>query len=170
MSNNERALSLLKELEAECGATRKCLQRMRMELADFQPDPTSMKMGYMAILIAAMPLWIHAMVVKGEIDLATFPQPKLKTTDDLVQYFDTNMDAARKALSEADDNHLRQPFSLKRSGEELYTTLRILDIPVTINHLVHHRGQFTVYMRMNGIPVPALYGPSADDRRFAVPK
>ncbi|RYD53106.1 MAG: damage-inducible protein DinB [Sphingobacteriales bacterium] len=170
MPNNERALALLKELESECGATRKCLQRMRMERVDFQPDPTSMKMGYMAILIASMPLWIHTMVVKSELDLATFPHPKLKTTDDLVEYFDANMDAARNALAETDDDHLRQPFSLKRNGEELYTTLKILDIPVTINHLVHHRGQFTVYMRMNGLSVPALYGPSADDRRFVAPK
>lgn len=169
MANNKRAQAFLKELEAECPATRKCLQGMRMNLADFQPHETSMKMGELATLIAAMPLWIKYMVVEGNIDFATFPKAEPKTTQELLRYFDENMEAARKALSEVDDEGLRQPFTLSRNGEELYTTLRILDIPTTINHWVHHRGQFTVYMRMNGISVPALYGPSADDQQFRVP-
>lgn len=170
MPINQQAQAFLKTLEAECGPTRQCLQGMKMERVDFQPHETSMKMGYLATLIASMPLWIQYMITEGEIDFATFPQTDPKTTGELVQYFDTNMEAARKALTEADDEFLRRPFSLKRNGEVLYTTLKILDIPVTINHMVHHRGQFTVYMRMNGIPVPALYGPSADDRHFQAPK
>jgi uncharacterized damage-inducible protein DinB len=80
------------------------------------------------------------------------------------------MTAARSALENATDDALQGDFTLKANGQVLYTSKKIIDIGVSINHLVHHRGQLTVYMRMNDIPVPSIYGPSADEKNFTVPK
>ena len=80
------------------------------------------------------------------------------------------MEGARKALQETDDEKLQAHFSLKSNGQLLYTSAKIVDIGTTLNHWVHHRGQLTVYMRLNDIAVPSIYGPSADDKSFSVPK
>jgi uncharacterized damage-inducible protein DinB len=109
------------------------------------------------------------MITDGEIDFATYAHFTLSTTDALTAHFEENMEAARKALQSTDDKALEKPFSLKREGQILYTTPKIKDIPTTLNHWVHHRGQLTVYMRMNDIPVPSIYGPSADDNTFKAP-
>jgi len=80
------------------------------------------------------------------------------------------MEAARNALKTATDEELESPFTLKANGQVLYTSPKMVDIGVTLNHWVHHRGQLTVYMRLNDIPVPSIYGPSADDKSFNPPK
>jgi len=108
------------------------------------------------------------MVVDGEIDFVTFKHFTPKTTAELLNHFEENMEAAKKALDETDDEKLQDPFSLKANGKLLYTSAKIVDIGTTLNHWVHHRGQLTVYMRLNDIPVPSIYGPSADDNKFAV--
>jgi uncharacterized damage-inducible protein DinB len=110
------------------------------------------------------------MVTGGEIDFATFKHAAPKTTKELLDHFEENMAAARKALESTNDEALQEDFKLKANGQLLYTSKKITDIGVTINHWVHHRGQLTVYMRLNDIPVPSIYGPSADDKNFTVPK
>ena len=80
------------------------------------------------------------------------------------------MEAARQALQNVTDEDLQSSFSLKANGQLLYTSAKIVDVGTTLNHWVHHRGQLTVYMRMNDIAVPSIYGPSADDKNFTVPK
>jgi uncharacterized damage-inducible protein DinB len=129
-----------------------------------------MNMGYLVLLVAEIPLWINHMIVEGEIDLATFKHFALSTTAALVDHFEENMEAARKALQETNDEQLNAPFSLKTNGQVLYSSPKIVDIGVTLNHWVHHRGQLTVYMRLNDIAVPSIYGPSADDKNFTAPK
>jgi uncharacterized damage-inducible protein DinB len=153
----------LEELEAEVTATRKCLERIPMELFHYKPHEKSMELGYLAILVAEMPNWITTMIEQPEIDLATGQFFKPATTADLVKRFDENIQGAKKALANVSDEALQQPFSLKRNGQVLYTAPKLGQIISTINHLVHHRGQLTVYMRLNDIPVPSIYGPSADE-------
>jgi uncharacterized damage-inducible protein DinB len=129
-----------------------------------------MNLGYLVLLIAEIPLWIKHMIIDGEIDFVTFKHKSPKTTSELVEHFEENMAGARKALQETNDEDLQQPFSLKSNGQLLYTAPKLADIGTTLNHWVHHRGQLTVYMRLNDIPVPSIYGPSADDKNFAAPK
>lgn len=165
-----KAQSYLHELNSEYKSTRACLEEIPESLFEYKPHPKSMNMGYLALLVAEIPLWIHHMVVDGEIDFATFRHANPTTNAALLKHFEENMEAARTALQGTTDEKLEEPFSLKANGQLLYTTPKIVDISVTLNHWVHHRGQLTVYMRLNDIAVPSIYGPSADDKTFAAPK
>jgi len=127
-------------------------------------------MGYLALLVAEIPLWMAHMIETGEIDLVTFEHPKTQSTAELVKYFDDNVRKAEAALGKLADEDLEKEFSLKSNGQVYYSSPLRIDLRTTLNHWVHHRGQLTVYMRMSGIEVPALYGPSADDKHFSVPK
>lgn len=169
--SNSKAQFFLKELNAEYTATRKCLESISEQTFDYKPHPKSMTMGYLALLVAEIPLWIKHMVIDGEIDFVTFKHFQPKNTEELVKHFEENMEAARKALENSTDEELESTtFSLKANGQVLYTATKVSDIATTLNHWVHHRGQLTVYMRLNEIPVPSIYGPSADDKNFAAPK
>lgn len=166
---NAKAQSFLQELNAEYKATRICLERIPETLFSYKPHEKSMNLGYLALLVAEIPLWIKHMIVDSEIDFVTFKHASPKTTAELVAHFEENMEAARKALQETNDEALQDNFSLKANGQLLYTSPKATDIGVTLNHWVHHRGQLTVYMRLNDIAVPSIYGPSADDRSFTAP-
>lgn len=158
------------ELNSEYRATLACLKEIPEKLFDYKPHPKSMNMGYLALLVAEIPLWIKYMVTDGEIDFVTFKHFTPKTNDELISHFEENMKAARNALQNVTDEALQEPFSLQANGHLLYSAPKVVDIGVTLNHWVHHRGQLTVYMRLNDIPVPSIYGPSADDKSFAAPK
>ena len=158
--------ALLEELKMETASTRKCLERIPESTFSFKPHPKSMEMGYLVQLVAAIPSWITHMIKDSEIDLATFPQPKIESTADVMAYFEANIKEAEAALKNASDEDLESDFSLKQNGQVLYTSTKKVDIPTTLNHWVHHRGQLTVYMRLNDILVPSIYGPSADDKGF----
>lgn len=168
--SNVKAQSYLKELNAEYKATRKCLEAISETLFEYKPHPKSMAMGYLALLVAEIPLWIKHMIVDSEIDFVTFKHFTPKTTAELVNHFEENMEAARQALTNVADEDLQAPFSLKSNGQVLYTAPKMSDIGTSLNHWVHHRGQLTVYMRLNDIPVPSIYGPSADDKTFTGPQ
>jgi uncharacterized damage-inducible protein DinB len=163
--------SFLQELTNEYKATRACLERIPETLFEFKPHPKSMNMGYLALLVAEIPLWIKHMVTDGEIDFVTFKHFAPKTTAELVSHFEENMQAAKTALEATNDDELQSTtFSLKSNGQLLYTAPKLADIGTTLNHWVHHRGQLTVYMRLCDIAVPSIYGPSADEKNFTPPK
>lgn len=161
-----RSDAYLKELNAEYRASRRCLENIPERLFEYKPHVRSMNMGYLALLVAEIPLWIRHMIVEGEIDFATFKHLTPKSTAEMVQHIDDNMEAARKALQNVTDEELQVPFMLKANGQVLYQSPKIDDVGLTLNHWVHHRGQLTVYMRLNDISVPSIYGPSADERTF----
>ena len=156
----------LKELEAEATATRKCLENIPESLFGWKPHEKSMTMGYLSLLVAEIPKWITHMVERSEIDFATFEHFQPKSTSELVRHFEENLEGARKALQNVSDEALDEPFYLKSQGQVLFTSSKKENIAPSINHMVHHRGQLTVYMRLNDIPVPSIYGPSADDKGF----
>jgi uncharacterized damage-inducible protein DinB len=156
----------LEELEAEASASRKCLERIPDKLFDWKPHERSMPMHSLTYVVADIPQWIKQIVETPEIDFATYKHVQLKTTDDLVKLFDKNLKEAKTALQHCTDEELFDTFSLKNSGKVLMSSTKKESISSAINHLVHHRGQLTVYMRLNNIPVPSIYGPSADEGTF----
>ena len=156
----------LKELKAEITATRKCLERIPGELFSWKPHEKSMELGYLALLVAEIPRWIATMINDDAIDFATFKHIPAKTTDDLLAQFDGNIKSAEEALQNVTNEQLDESFSLNANGQVLFSSPKNENVSSTINHWVHHRGQLTVYMRLNDIPVPSIYGPSADDKSF----
>lgn len=166
MKNTLSAAAYAEELKAEAEASKNCLKRIPETLFDFKPHPKSMAMGYLAMLVAEIPLWITMMIEKKEIDYGTFKHFQPKNTDELVNHFEENLKGAENALLNASEDGLKELFYLKANGQVLFSAPIIENISSTINHWVHHRGQLTVYMRLNDIPVPSIYGPSADDKKF----
>lgn len=160
---NTIAAGFLKELEAEAAASRKCLERIPEKLFGWKPHEKSMPLGYLSLLVAEIPKWIAVTVENGTIDFATWKHFEPKTTADLVNHFDENLEGARNALRNTTDDGLQEMFHLKNNGHVLMSTLKGDNVGSSINHLVHHRGQLTVYMRLNNIAVPQIYGPSADE-------
>jgi uncharacterized damage-inducible protein DinB len=166
MENPTIGKMFLAELLMEASASRKCVERVTPELYMWKPHEKSMEMGYLTLLLADIPRWITYSIEKGEIDFVTWEKYKLSTTEDLLKYFDKNIEDAKSALSKVSDKELEEVFYLKAGGKELMKDSKKNTIGSTINHWVHHRGQLTVYMRLNNIPVPAIYGPSADDKSW----
>jgi uncharacterized damage-inducible protein DinB len=156
----------LKELESEVRATRRCLEAIPEKTYDWKPHEKSMIMGNLVLLVADMPKWITDAIERGEIDLATYERFNLSTTQALLKHFDKNIEGAKRTLGNVSNEQLQKTFSLKNGGNMLYSSTIQETIQSTINHWVHHRGQLTVYMRLNDIPVPSIYGPSADERTF----
>jgi len=156
--------AFLEELRMESQATRKCLERIPTSSFKFKPHETSMEMGYLAQLVADIPLWIYYMLTSSEIDFATYPHAEMNTNSALVSHFDDSVRKAEIAFSHTDDEKLKEDFSLKKDGKILYTKPKNIDIGTTLNHWIHHRGQLTVYMRMNNIKIPSIYGPSGDEK------
>jgi uncharacterized damage-inducible protein DinB len=166
MSQTTVGKTYLKELEAEVTATRKCLERIPMEVYKFKPHETSMEMGYLTLLVADIPRWMAVIIEQPDLDFATDERFTPSSAEDVVKRFDENVQRAKKALTTVSDKDLQETFSLKNSGQVLYSSPKLSQLEQTVNHMVHHRGQLTVYMRMNGISIPSIYGPSADERAF----
>lgn len=156
----------LSELESEVRATRRCLESIAETTYGWKPHEKSMNMGYLTLLVADIPRWITYTIERGEIDFATFEQFQMSTQAALLKHFDKNIEGAKTALKNVSNETLGEPFYLKNSGKLLYSTSKKETVQSSINHWVHHRGQLTVYMRLNNIAVPSIYGPSADERGF----
>ena len=150
----------------ESAATRKCLESFSMDLFKWKPHEKSMEMGYLAVLVAEIPKWISTMINESELDFATFEHLQPETTEDIVKHFDENLEAAKTDLQNLSDEELGKTFHLKSNGQTVFEGTKLSMLEPVINHLVHHRGQLSVYMRLNDIAVPSIYGPSADDRSF----
>jgi uncharacterized damage-inducible protein DinB len=156
----------LKELKTEAISSRKCLERIPEKLFSWKPHERSMSMGSLTQIIAELPRWISKTVETSEIDFVKFGFIQPKTTFDLMKLFDDNLKGAVTALQHTSDESLTEIFSVKNNGKVLLSSKKNESIVSSINHLVHHRGQLTVYMRLNNIPVPSIYGPSADEGIF----
>ncbi len=154
---------VLKELEAEATATRKCLELIPENLFDWKPHERSMKLGELSLLVAEMPKWIQVMIEESEVDFATVEHFQAKNTAELVKHFDENLAGAKNALQNVSDETFDEPFNLKNNGQIVLSAPKKDQISSMVNHLVHHRGQLTVFMRLKDILVPSIYGPSADD-------
>lgn len=160
------AAEYIRELEAEARATRECLENVPTDKPDWKPHEKSMQLGYLAQLVADIPRWIQFMIEESVIDFETYPQFKGTTNADYVAHFDKSVTAAKNALAAATDEVFNGTFQLKHGEKLLYSQPVGEGVSEAINHLVHHRGQLTVYMRLNDAAVPSIYGPSADSGGF----
>lgn len=163
---------LLEQLEREAAHTRQALERVPEGHNDWKPHPKSMPLGYLASLVATMPGWIISMVKADAFDLQSPEAAKFKPLDwksrsELVAALDAAVADARSALQSTTDEHLKSTWKFSAGGHAISENPRLEMITDAVfSHLAHHRGQLTVYLRLNAAPVPAIYGPSADEGRF----
>jgi uncharacterized damage-inducible protein DinB len=160
--------NILAELDHELAVTRKVLERVPEDKFDYQPHPKSMKLGQLASHIVNLLMFKQLFVQASERDFldqnAPKPGPTPTTTAELLARFDQYSTSLRQALTESSDDKLTENFQLRRGEQVLMerpkgAALRIMGL----NHSIHHRGQLTVYLRLLDIPVPGVYGPSADE-------
>lgn len=157
------AETLLPEFDLEMATTRRVLERVPTDKGKWKPHPKSFSLGHLAQLVAGMPGWITNTVEETQLDLANYPGYSYEKTEDLVKSFDRNVAEARKAIAAAKDSDFTIAWSLKHGERVIFTQPRGPVVRQTINHLVHHRGQLTVYLRLVDVPVPSIYGPTADE-------
>ena len=158
--------AFISELELEMPPTRRLLERVPSEKGAWKPHPRSFSLGHLAQLVARMPGWTAMTLRHTALDLGSAPPYSQERTETLLAEFDRCVKDAREALQQAKDEDFAVPWSLKMGERVLMTMPRMAVMRQNINHLSHHRGQLTVYLRLNNVPVPAIYGPSADDQRF----
>lgn len=156
--------ALLPEFEQEMTTTRRLLERVPGDKGSWKPHPKSFALGHLAQLVAWMPGWVTNTLRETNLDLAGAPGYSFETTETLLGVFDRNVQEARAALSSAKDSDLSVPWSLKRGDRVLFTAPRGTVVRTHLNHLIHHRGQLSVYLRLNDVPLPSIYGPTADER------
>ena len=163
------AEALLPEFDQEAAGVRRTLERVPADKFEWRPHEKSMTMIGLAGHIANLPQWARLTMEADELDTAPggepmTPPPAPASVDELVATFDRHAAAARAALAAASDADFMKPWSLLRNGTVLMTLPKAAVIrSFVMNHLVHHRAQLGVYLRMNDVPVPSIYGPSADE-------
>ncbi|HWQ53052.1 MAG TPA: DinB family protein [Bryobacteraceae bacterium] len=161
--------AILPEFDHEMANTRKTLERVPGDKLGWTPHPKSNNMGWLAAHVAGLPGWVTMVLENDSFNLAPAGPPPPRTqpvesTAQALETFDKNVAAARRAIESVDDRQMLQPWSLLAGEQTIFTMPRMAVLrSVVMNHLIHHRGQLTVYLRLNDVPVPALYGPSADE-------
>jgi uncharacterized damage-inducible protein DinB len=158
--------SFLGELDHEMANTRRTLERVPTGKLAWQPHAKSMTLGRLASHIAELPIWATRAIRSTEYDFAAGGRVRLDlgSTQEIVEAFDKNVAEAREAVAGASDEALREKWTLRRGDQVVFAMPRIAVLrSMVLNHIIHHRGQLTVYLRLNEAPVPALYGPSADE-------
>jgi uncharacterized damage-inducible protein DinB len=159
------------QLEREGPLTRRALERVPEGRPDWKPHEKSMPLGYLSQLVATMPAWVAMAVLQDELDLkppsgSGYKPPPTDTAAKLLAAHEESVAKGLEALRKTTDAHLGTPWKLLVGGKVVMETPRYQVIADTFTHLAHHRGQLTVYLRLNDVPVPSIYGPSADDARF----
>ena len=154
---------LLAQLEREIASTRKSLERVPEGKVDWKPHPKSMPLGYLSTLVATIFGWIATMIESEYLDLAGGNAPSPSNGEERLALFDQSVAKARHALSSTTDEHLMKPWQLRVGGNVVDEKPRHIMITDTFSHLAHHRGQLSVYLRLNDQPVPSIYGPTADE-------
>ena len=162
---------LLNEMNREIERSRRALEEVPAGKYDWKPHDKSMIFGYLADMVATIPMWITMQINQEELDVAPEGASKMKrerkeTSDALVKALDEAAADARAAFEKTTDEHLRTTWKLLARGKVVMEAPRYEMIQDTISHWSHHRGQMTVYLRLMDAKVPALFGPSADDSRF----
>jgi uncharacterized damage-inducible protein DinB len=164
------AQSLLPEFDQEMANTRKALERVPEEKWNWKPHEKSGTLGWLAGHVGRLPEWLTMTLNSENFDYApvnkpTYTPPKIENVKQLLAAFDKASADARAALSKASDQDMAKGWTLLAGVKEIFTMPRVACIRgMIMNHLIHHRGQLTVYLRLLNIPVPGLYGPSADEQ------
>jgi uncharacterized damage-inducible protein DinB len=154
----------LKEFDQEMASTRRLLERVPSAKGTWKPHEKSFALGHLAQLVSWMPGWITSSLKEPHIDLAEAGGYSFEPTETLLRTFDANVRDARETLATVTGDALEAPWSLKHGEHVLFTSPRGEVVRQHLNHLIHHRGQLTVYLRLIGVPLPSVYGPTADER------
>lgn len=152
------------DFEEEMRPTRAVIARVPGERAEWKPHPKSFSAGHLAQLVSWIPGWVTNIATESKLDLMSAPKYSIETTETLLAGFDENVRAARAALLALEESRLNDDWSLMAGDKALFTNQRGPALRQTLRHLVHHRAQLTVYLRLLDVPVPCTYGPTADDR------
>ncbi|MCA1589675.1 MAG: DinB family protein [Acidobacteria bacterium] len=164
--SNTIAAAFIGEMQQEAATARRCLERIPSEKFDWKPHEKSTAFGTLAVHIAEMFGWTPSTLQHAELDFAKFDYKPLEpaTTEDLIEYFDKTVAEAIETLRNTPDEIFLENWTM-RNGDKVYFTLPKIAVMrgFVMNHIVHHRGQLSVYLRLNDIPVPSIYGPSADE-------
>ncbi|SNR33997.1 MULTISPECIES: DinB family protein [Hymenobacter] len=167
MTNTQPSIqaALGQELKHELALTRRLLERVPSDKFEWQPHPKSMKVGTLASHMANLVGFLEMSLQGAETDVLTVKFPDSPTTtDEVLRRFDVNGENIHKALEQVDDATFHDSWSLRRGEQVLFTMPRAaVARMLVLNHLIHHRGQLSVYLRLLDIPVPAIYGGSADE-------
>jgi uncharacterized damage-inducible protein DinB len=164
--------ALLPEFDQEMKNTRRTLERVPEDKLDWRPHEKSMTLGGLTTHISNLPSWTTYTINQDSLDIAPVGQPPLKleqikSVREALEMFDKNVTAARAAIADASDEQLHQTWTLLHGGHKVFALPRAAVLrTVVMNHIIHHRAQLGVYLRLNDVPVPSLYGPSADEGGF----
>jgi uncharacterized damage-inducible protein DinB len=163
------AETVLPEFDQEMASTRRVLERIPQDKLEWQPHPKSHTIGWNANHLADLPNWLVVTLTQPSLDIAPvggkpYIFPKLSSRDEILDCFDRNVAAAREAITTVKDEEMGQIWKLERGGVPLLTMPRGAVVRgVVLNHMIHHRAILCVYLRLNDIPVPGMYGPSGDE-------
>ncbi|HET6933265.1 MAG TPA: DinB family protein, partial [Candidatus Angelobacter sp.] len=157
--------ALLPEFDHEMQTTRRTLERVPEDKLGWKPHQKSMTLGALATHLATIIHWVDAVAGMDSFDVTSVPPtPELKSREELLKAFDENVARARKTIAGISDPAMMKPWSLIAGGKTMFSLPRIAVLrSFVLNHIIHHRGQFSVYLRLNDVPVPSIYGPSADE-------
>jgi len=162
---------LLQELEQEAHTTRRVLERVPDAHLGWKPHEKSWTLGQLALHIATVPGAVAEIAAQPSVQAPQFTQPSAKSTAELIPALDQSIAKARKALGGMDDAALASTWRLMDGDREVMAIPRVAFLrSIMLNHWYHHRGQLSVYLRQLNVPVPSIYGPSADENPFAVPQ
>jgi uncharacterized damage-inducible protein DinB len=159
----------LPEFDHEMANTRKVLERIRDDMLSWRVHERSNTIGWVEMHLVELPGWVDSILTEDSFDVSPpggepYQTPHATSQQDILARFDKNVAAARAAIAAATDEQFMQPWSLLNGGQVIFTLPRIAVLrSFVLNHSIHHRGHLCVYLRLNDVPVPALYGPSADE-------
>jgi uncharacterized damage-inducible protein DinB len=154
---------LLPEFDQEMATTRRLLERVPDDKGDWKPHPKSFPLGHLAQLVARMPGWITQMLTSTRLDLSAGAPYSLESTATLLDEFDRNVRSASEAIDATSPDDAAVDWSLTMGDHVLMNMKRRAAVRQTISHIAHHRGQLTVYLRELDVPIPSIYGPTADE-------
>lgn len=161
----------LAQFDRETPITRRMLERVPMDRPKWKPHEKSMEFGYLAALVATMPSWFQSIVKDAELDVAPKDGSKYTNTDfsnsaELLAGFEASVKRGREALASTTDEHLMTTWRMLAAGHKVAEDPRHQVVADTFTHWAHHRGQLSVYLRLNSVPLASIYGPTADEKGF----
>jgi uncharacterized damage-inducible protein DinB len=160
--------SILTEIEQEAKTTKRLLERVPDSKLAWKPHPKSYSLGQLALHVASLPGNVAALAVPDTRETSNFSQPEPKSRQEILDTFSKSLESAKETLKKMDDARLMSTWTLTKNGRIVMSVPRIGFIrSILLNHNYHHRGQLAVYLRMLDVPVPSIYGPSADENPFA---
>jgi uncharacterized damage-inducible protein DinB len=160
--------SILMEIDQEAQTTKRVLDRIPEDKLTWKPHPKAFSLGQLALHIASSPESVAAAAVPDSTEAPNFSQPEAKSRQEVLDTFSKSLESAKDALKKMDDARLMSMWSLTKNGKVVMSIPRIGFIrSILMNHNYHHRGQLSVYLRILNVPVPSIYGPSADENPFA---